>query len=67
VIHDRAVLTALTWRGNVTELREILERLLADAAGDVIGLEDVLKHARVDTRVAPEGGSPGGETITGGR
>jgi DNA-binding NtrC family response regulator len=51
------VLAALPWRRNLHELREVLEVLVAAAAGGSVGLEDVLNHVpveRTSTR-APRG------------
>jgi len=47
------LLSALPWRGNVVELRHALARIVADAAGGHIQLEDVLAHVRFDRAVAP--------------
>ena len=50
------VLAALPWTRNVDELRQMLERVLAEAAGDVIRQEDVLPLVPVDgvmRRVGP--------------
>jgi two-component system nitrogen regulation response regulator NtrX len=47
------VMAALPWMGNVAELRDIVERLLATTRGGVIQLEDVLSHVRLESTSAP--------------
>ncbi|MGE5243903.1 MAG: sigma-54-dependent transcriptional regulator [Betaproteobacteria bacterium] len=43
------LISALPWRGNGAELRELLENVIAGlASGKGIGLEDVLAHMRLD-------------------
>jgi DNA-binding NtrC family response regulator len=39
------VMTALPWSGNATELRSLVERLVAAVPGPVVQIEDVLEHA----------------------
>lgn len=44
-----ALIAALPWRGNARELRTVLEGVVVGLQGnDVIGLEDVLAHVRLD-------------------
>ena len=43
-----ALLSALTWPGNVTELQLVIERAGMDAPRDVIHIEDVLPALNVD-------------------
>jgi DNA-binding NtrC family response regulator len=43
-----ALLTALPWRGNSTELRTLLETLVRAVARPVIQLDDLLEHASLD-------------------
>jgi two-component system, NtrC family, nitrogen regulation response regulator NtrX len=38
------------WRGNIRELRNVIERLLIMSAGDVIEADDVRSVLRVDSR-----------------
>jgi DNA-binding NtrC family response regulator len=42
-----AVLTALPWRGNVGELRHLLQQLVARVPGGVIRVEDLLPYLRL--------------------
>jgi DNA-binding NtrC family response regulator len=44
-----ALLTALPWRGNATELKELLELILSRSTHRGIGVEDLLQHVRLDT------------------
>jgi two-component system nitrogen regulation response regulator NtrX len=46
------VLGALPWPGNLSELRSVLSQIVSAAGGDVVGVEDVLRHVRLD------GGTP---------
>jgi DNA-binding NtrC family response regulator len=43
-----ALLGALPWRGNVDELRNLIEAVVATGKGNRISLEDVLMHVRLD-------------------
>jgi two-component system nitrogen regulation response regulator NtrX len=43
-----ALLSALPWRGNVPELRGLLEALVRTARRPIIQLDDVLEHAQLD-------------------
>lgn len=43
-----ALLSALTWPGNVAELRMVIERAARDAPRDVIQIEDVLPALKLD-------------------
>lgn len=47
------LLTALPWRGNVPELRDLVEGLLLLVPGPVIRLEDLLANIRLDSARAP--------------
>lgn len=49
------LLSALPWRGNVPELRQLLERLLAAVPNGLIRLEDVLAHTTLEGSIAPSG------------
>ncbi len=49
------VLSALPWRGNATELRALLERLMLLVPAGLIRLEDVLAHTQLDASVGPIG------------
>ena len=44
-----ALFAALPWRGNVTELRDLLQTILSRTSHRGIGVEDVLAHVRLDT------------------
>jgi len=44
----KTMLAALPWRGNLEELRRLLEVLIMRAASASIGLEDVLANVRLD-------------------
>jgi two-component system nitrogen regulation response regulator NtrX len=44
-----ALLSALTWPGNLAELQMVVERAAADAAQDAIQIEDVLAALKLDT------------------
>lgn len=46
------LLSALPWRGNVSELEALLRRLVAKVAGRQIRLADVLAHVRLDGQPA---------------
>ena len=46
-----ALLTALPWRGNATELSELLQLILRASTHRGIGVEDVLAHVRLDAGV----------------
>ena len=48
-----ALLAALTWPGNLAELRGVIERVVADARHDVIQIEDLLPALRLDRVPAP--------------
>lgn len=53
-----SLMTALPWRGNVPELRALLENVVSELNGDgQIGVEDVLRYLKLDsgTVVLPEG------------
>jgi len=43
-----SLLCALPWRGNFTELRGLLQTLVADLPGRMIRVADVLTHVRLD-------------------
>ena len=43
-----ALLSALPWPGNATELRALVETLVRSIDGPVIQLDDVLEHVRLD-------------------
>ncbi len=47
------VMTALPWNGNATELKTLLETLVAEVDGPVIQLEDLLEHASLDGVAEP--------------
>lgn len=47
------VLTALPWTANATELKGLLETLVASVDRPVIHLEDLLEHARLDGGAEP--------------
>ena len=49
------------WRGNIRELRNVVERLLIMSDRDVIEAEDVLAVVRVDSRTAPLAAASGGQ------
>jgi DNA-binding NtrC family response regulator len=53
-VTDQALdlLTALPWKGNLTELELLLRRLAARAPGRRIRLADVLAHVRLDGQPA---------------
>jgi DNA-binding NtrC family response regulator len=53
------LMAALPWRGNATELRDVLERLVALSPQHLIRLEDVLAQIRLDGDV-----TAGGAAIT---
>ena len=44
-----SLLSALPWRGNLTELRALLQTLVAHVPGRTICVPDVLAHVRLDT------------------
>ena len=44
-----ALLSALTWPGNLAELQMVIERAAVDAAHDAIQIEDVLAALKLDT------------------
>ena len=44
-----ALFTALPWRGNATELGELMQTILSRTSHRGIGVEDVLAHVRLDT------------------
>jgi two-component system nitrogen regulation response regulator NtrX len=50
------VLRQARWRGNVRELRNLIERLLIMSDGEVIDADDVRAVARLDSRPAPAAG-----------
>jgi DNA-binding NtrC family response regulator len=53
-----SLMTALPWRGNVAELRALLENVVCELNGDgQIGVEDLLRYLKLDsgTVVLPEG------------
>lgn len=45
-----ALVGALAWPGNVAELRDVLDRVIADAAGDAIQVEHLLPALRLSVR-----------------
>ncbi len=47
------VLAALPWRGNLPELRGVLQLMLVKVPGPVIRLADVLATVRLDCAVSP--------------
>jgi DNA-binding NtrC family response regulator len=47
------VLSALPWSGNATELRALLTTLVKSVDRQVIHLEDLLEHARLDGGAEP--------------
>jgi DNA-binding NtrC family response regulator len=49
------LLTALPWRGNARELRDLLTRLAILASQHVVRLEDVLAHVRLDGALSASG------------
>ncbi len=54
-----ALLSALTWPGNLAELQLVVERAAGDAAHDAIQIEDVLRGAQPrHARAAGEGAGP---------
>lgn len=48
-----ALLGALTWPGNLAELRAVVERVVADARAEVIQIEDLLPALHLDRAPAP--------------
>jgi DNA-binding NtrC family response regulator len=48
-----ALLSALTWPGNLAELREVIERVLAETREDVIQVEQVLPALQLERSLAP--------------
>jgi two-component system nitrogen regulation response regulator NtrX len=50
-----AVLSALPWRGNGRELQALMDRLVLETDSDVIGLDALLGHARLDELVPAPG------------
>ena len=48
-----ALLSALTWPGNLAELREAIERVLAQTREDVIQVEQVLPALQLERSLAP--------------
>jgi len=48
-----ALLGALTWPGNLAELRAVVERVVADARAEVIQIEDLLPALHLDRATAP--------------
>lgn len=53
-----SLLSALPWRGNVVELTALFETVVGLGAGAGIGLDDVLRHVRLDgAAVFGEGGT----------
>lgn len=48
-----ALLSALTWPGNVAELRTVVERAAQETPHDVIEIEDVLPALKLDRAPAP--------------
>ena len=53
-----ALLSALTWPGNLAELQLVIERAATDAPHDVIQIEDVLPALKLDTLERPESARP---------
>ena len=51
------------WRGNIRELRNVVERLLIMSDRDVIEAEDVLAVVRIDSRTAPAAVTSGGQAV----
>ncbi len=49
------LLSALPWRGNVPELRSLLERLILLVPSGLIRLEDVLAHTQLEGSISPTG------------
>jgi DNA-binding NtrC family response regulator len=49
------LLSALQWRGNVPELRALLERLILLVPAGLIRLEDVLAHTQIEGSMSPTG------------
>lgn len=47
------LLSACPWRGNIAELRALLERVAMGGTDEVIRLEDLLAHVRLDGGSAP--------------
>lgn len=54
-----ALLSALTWPGNVAELKSVVERAAREASHDVIQIEDILPALNLDR--APAKFSPSGQ------
>src|SRR5262245_7154886 len=48
-----ALLAALTWPGNLTELRDVIDRVIADTRDDVIHVEHVLPALQLHRAPAP--------------
>src|SRR5262249_44572704 len=48
-----ALIGALTWPGNLAELRSVVERAAADAPGDAIQVEDLLPAIPLSRAAAP--------------
>jgi two-component system nitrogen regulation response regulator NtrX len=61
------VLRQARWRGNIRELRNVVERLLIMSERDVIEAEDVRSVARMDSRPAASASGGGGQTASSAR
>jgi DNA-binding NtrC family response regulator len=48
-----ALLSALSWPGNLSQLQRVIERVVADVAGDVIQVEHLLPALQLDRAPAP--------------
>jgi two-component system, NtrC family, response regulator HydG len=49
-------LTNYGWRGNVRELRHVVERMVVEAEGELITVEDLPEHISGSTDIVPLGG-----------
>lgn len=49
------LLAALPWRGNATELKRLLERLILLVPSGLVRLEDVLAHTQFEGTLSPSG------------
>jgi DNA-binding NtrC family response regulator len=48
-----ALLGALTWPGNIAQLREVIQRVASEASHDVIHIEDFVAALKLDRAPAP--------------
>jgi two-component system nitrogen regulation response regulator NtrX len=62
-----AALSEARWRGNIRELRNVVERLLIMSGGETIEAEDVRMVVRPDRAPAPAGAAPEAAAPSGTR